>query len=124
MQVSTSILAIASRASDRGQELVGSEAEEARGRQASVERLDDLRARPDQDVRVPDRRHAMFRNGVDLHFRISGFVGDRGHAPGLREGEERAFHEIALVAGGDRTAQRLEDVEGRALGRLGFTSRR
>ena len=109
------ILAVACRAPDRRQELIGREAEEARSRQASIERLDDLRARPDQDVRVPDRRHAMFRHGVDLHFRISGFVADRGYALGLGQGEEGAFHEIALVAGGERAGERLEHIERRAL---------
>ena len=91
---------------DRGQELIGREAQEARGLEAEVFGLDDLARRPDQHVGVPDGRHAVLGHGVDLDADIAGFVEDRRRAPGLGEREERPLHQVALiaragVAGGD-----------------------
>jgi hypothetical protein len=54
--------------------------------------------RPDQHVGVPDGRHAVLEHGVDLDANAGGFVEDRRRASGLGEGEERPFHQVALIA--------------------------
>ena len=100
------VIAGAGLPADRGQELIGREAQEARGLEAEVFGLDDLARRPDQHVGVPDGRHAVLGHGVDLDADIAGFVEDRRRAPGFGEREERPLHQVALiaragVAGGD-----------------------
>src|SRR3546814_11472683 len=56
----------------------------------------------------------MFGHGIDLHFCIAGFVEDRRDASGLRQREEGALHEVALVTRRHGSGQRLKRIEARA----------
>ncbi len=106
------VLAKTGAAAGSNEELVRRETDEAGGAQSFVGGLDDLRCSPDQHIGVPDGRHAEFRNSVDLHFRISGFVENRLCAFALRERKEGALHQVALVARADAVVrQRDEGIE-------------
>jgi hypothetical protein len=63
----TLVIPGANAASDEGENLVRRRRHEARGLQAGVARLDDLRGGPDKDIGVPDRGHAMFRDSLDAN---------------------------------------------------------
>src|SRR5260370_25064828 len=103
------VLAKASAAAGGDEELVRRETDEAGGAQLFVGGLDDLRRSPDQHIGIPDGRHAEFRNSVDLHLRISGFVENRLCAFALRERKERALHQIALVARADAVVRKCDE---------------
>src|SRR3546814_76712 len=66
------------------------------------------------DLSVPYGRETMFGHGIDLHFCIAGFVEDRRDASGLRQREEGALHEVALVTRRHGSGQRLKRIEARA----------
>jgi hypothetical protein len=50
---------------DEGQDLVRGRRHQAGSAQACVARIDDLRGGPDQNVGVPDGRHAVLGHGLD-----------------------------------------------------------
>lgn len=51
---------------NEGKDLIGRRSHQARGAEPCVAGRDDLAGSPDQDVRVPDRRHAVIRHGLGL----------------------------------------------------------
>ena len=53
------VVARAGAAADEGQNFVRRSRHQARSFQAGIARLDNLRGCPDQNVSIPDRRHAM-----------------------------------------------------------------
>ena len=61
------VVARAGAATDEGQDFVRRCRHQPRCLQTGVAGLDDLRGGPDQDVRIPDRRHAMLRHGFDTN---------------------------------------------------------
>lgn len=81
-------------------------------------RFDDLAGGPDQDVGIPDGRHAVFGERMDLHAHIAGLVSDRDDPARLRQREERTLHEVALVA---RARGASGDHEGVERGTLGWS---
>jgi len=76
--------------------------------------FDDLRRGPDQNVCIPDRRHAVFRHGFDTNCDRTGT--DRHHAFRLGERKERVSHQILRVAGREITGQSPKEFELVALG--------
>src|SRR5713226_3198539 len=92
------VLLIAGRTTDTAQQLIGREAEEARGDKAQILGADNLARCPDQHVGVPDRRHAVLWHSEHLHLDVIGTVEDRLGTRRFRQREERPLHQIALVA--------------------------
>ena len=117
-------------ASDEVQDFIGRGRHEARRAQADVTSLDDLRGRPDQDICVPDRRHAVFGDGFDADFHRARLEVDRRQALRLGQREERIGHEVLRVARRKIAGQRPEQIELRTLvamlvaGRHGAPSQR
>src|SRR5258708_6960644 len=103
------VLAKAGAAAGSHEELVRRETHKAGGPQSFVCGLDDLRRSPDQHIGVPDGCHAEFRNSVDLHLRISGFVENRLRAFALRERKERTLYQVALVARADAVVRQCDE---------------
>lgn len=97
------------------QKLVWGEAQEARRPEASILGLDDLAGGPDQYVGIPDRRHAVLGQTVDLHTLAAGLVEDGGNALCLGERKERPLHQVALVAGTGIPTRDHEGVEAQPL---------
>ena len=66
---------------------------------AGVARGDDLRDAVDENVRIPDGRHAVLR--VTTHLDPDGAIGvlilDRAKTLALRDGEERPLHHLRMV---------------------------
>jgi hypothetical protein len=91
--------------------LVGREPEEARGRKAAILGGENLARRPDQDVGIPDGRHAVLGDGIDLQLDVTGLIVDRRDPARFGEGEEGVGHEFALVARRYVAAERIEGIE-------------
>ena len=71
------------------------------GFRPAVECLSDLRGCPNQNVGVPDRRHAKLRIVPDFDPCVPDLILDR-RQPGLfGQAEKRPFHRIPLVANRD-----------------------
>ncbi|WIG53946.1 MAG: hypothetical protein OJF48_004867 [Afipia sp.] len=85
-------------APDIGENFVGRGGHQPRGAKPGIPRLDDLARRPDQDVGVPDCRHAMIGHGLDADRHVAGDEIDRRNAMGFGEREERIGHEILRVS--------------------------
>src|SRR3546814_8331129 len=94
--------------------MIRREAEKAGYRQSAIVGGEELARGPDKDISVPYGRETMFGHGIDLHFCIAGFVEDRRDASGLRQREEGALHEVALVTRQHGSGQRLTRIEARA----------
>ena len=92
-------------------------------RKARVARLNDLARGPDQDVGIPDRRHAVIGHGLDTDGHIACLEIDGCDAFRLGEGEERIGHEILRVSWREIAGERPEQIELSAL-RRGLTPRR
>src|SRR6516225_3335325 len=90
------ILMIAGCAADGDWEFVGREAEGSRGWRPVILRGKTVACGPDQHIRGPNGRHAVFRNGVDLQLRISGAADDRRHVFGVREREGLPLQKVVL----------------------------
>ena len=71
---------------------------------------------PDQHVRGPNGRHAVFRNGVDLQLRISGVADERRHVVGVREREGLPLQKVMLQRW-QLAGERLEQVKRRSFAR-------
>ena len=102
-------------ATDEAQDFVGSGRHQTRGAKARVTSLDDLARGPDQDVGIPDRRHAVIGHGLDADRHCAADEIDRRDAMGFGEGEKRIGHEILRISNGELTRQRPEQVELSAL---------
>src|SRR5260370_18527309 len=114
------VLALARTATDRDQELVWPEAEEAGSSEALVGRLDDLAGSPDQHIGIPDGCHAVLGKTVHLDPDPTSLVEDRGNAPALGETEEGLAHQVALIAHADAVvSQTDEPIEARPPGPRG-----
>jgi hypothetical protein len=61
------VIARAGAAADKGEDFVGRCRHQPRRLQTSVAGFDDLAGSPDQDVGVPDRRHAVLGHGFDTN---------------------------------------------------------
>ena len=98
-------------AADEGQDFIGRCRHQARRLEASITRVDDLGGRPDQNVGIPDGRHAMFGDGLDADRNRTRPEVDRGQASGLGEGEKGVGHEVLRIAGSEVAGQRAEQIE-------------
>ena len=98
-------------AAGEGQNLIGRRRHQAGRAQARVARLDDLGGGPDQNVGVPDRRHAMFGDGLDADRDVASAEIDRRRSVGFGEAEERVSHEVLRVAGREIAGERAEQFE-------------
>ncbi len=79
--------------------------------------LDDLARGPDQQVGIPDRRHAVLGQAMHFDPDPARLVEDRRSAPSLGEAEEGLAHQVALVARADAVVRdRDERVEPCPLG--------
>src|SRR5258705_4541511 len=105
------ILVIAGRTTDSTQQLIGREAEEARGGKAQILGPDNLARGPDQHIGVPDRRHAMLRHAEHLHLDVIGTIEDRFGAWRFRQREEWPLHQVALIARAGVAADHHEGIE-------------
>src|SRR5258708_23923370 len=88
------MLVIAGCAADGDWEFVGREAEGSRGGRPVILRGKTVACDPDQHI--PNGRHAVFRNGVDLQLRISGVVDERRHVFGVCEREGLPLQKVML----------------------------
>ena len=104
-------------AADESENLVWGGGHQARRAQPGVARLDDLAGGPDQDVGVPDRRHAVLGHGFDADGDVVHPVVDRRRAMRLGEAEEGIGHEILRVARREIAWQRPKEFELLAFGR-------
>lgn len=94
-----------------GEDLVRRRAEQARGAQAGVARLDELAGGPDQHVGVPDGGEAVLGGALDADAHVARGVVDRLGALRLGQREERVRHQVLLVAHRHGAGQRDEQVE-------------
>jgi hypothetical protein len=80
-----------------------------RGLQTGVAGFNDLAGSPDQDIRVPDRRHAVLRHGFDANGDLAGTKVDRNGTLRFSKREEWISHKILRVTrrkiAGKRTKQ-------------------
>eukprot|EP01035_Chromulina_nebulosa_P013303 gene13304-17671_t len=76
-----------------------------------IARLDDLARRPDQNVGIPDRRHAVLGGRLDEDLDFAHAKVDRPGARRFGEAEERPGHQVLRVARGEFAGQRAEQVE-------------
>src|SRR5262245_24583368 len=86
------IFVIAGCAADGDWEFVGREAEGSRGWRPVILRGKTVACGPDQHIRGPNDRHAVFRNGVEVQLRISGAADDWG----VREREGLPLQKVVL----------------------------
>ena len=105
------IMVLARPAPDEGQNLVRTGGDVPRWRAACVARFNELTRRPNQNVGIPDGRHAVFGYGFDRdpcgpHCEV-----DRCGAPRLGKAEEGPGHQILSIARGNVTGHRVEQVE-------------
>ncbi len=105
------IMVLARPAPDEGQNFVRTGGDVPRCRPACVARFDELTRRPNQNVGIPDGRHAVFGHGFDRdpcgpHCEV-----DRCGAPRLGKAEEGPGHQILSIARGNVTRHRIEQVE-------------
>src|SRR3546814_2544969 len=93
--------------------MIRREAEKAGYRQSAIVGGEELARGPDKDISVPYGRETMFGHGIGLHFCIAGFVEDRRDASGLRQREEGALHEVALVTRrhGSRSEEHTSELQ-------------
>lgn len=98
------------------EDLIGCGRHQPRGAQACIARFDDLARRPDQDVGIPDRGHAVVGHGLDPDRDIARNEIDGADARRLGEGEEGIGHEILRITWGELPRQRPKEVELAALG--------
>ena len=64
--------------------------------------VDDDGNGPDENVRIPDGRHAEILVRLDLHpdRAVRAFIADRGEPPALGQAEKGPLHCLALIAQG------------------------
>ena len=105
------IVAGADAAADEGQDFIGRRRHQARRLEARITRVDDLGGRPDQNVGIPDGRHAMLGDGLDADRNRTRPEVDRGQASRLGEGEKGVGHEVLRIAGSEVAGQRTEQIE-------------
>src|ERR1700676_3119452 len=105
------IVARTGTAADECQNLVRSCSHQLRRLQTGVTRLDNLRGSPDQNIRVPDGRHAVFRHGLDTNGDCSRAKVDRYDTLGFGKGKEWISHKILRVARREIAGKRAEQIE-------------
>ena len=105
------VVARAGAAADEGQDFVGRCRHQAGRLQSAIASFNDLRSSPDQDVGVPDRRHAVLRNGFDTNGDLAGAEVDRNGALGLGEREEGIGHEVLRVAWREIAGKRAKQIK-------------
>ena len=96
---------------DEGQDFVRGCRHQTGCLQTGIAGLHDLRRGPDQNVRVPDRRHAVFRHGFDTNGDGPGAEIDRCDALGLCQRKERISHQILRIAWRQIARQCAKQVE-------------
>ena len=96
---------------DKGEDFVRSCRHQTGCLQTGVAGLDDLRGGPDQNVRIPDRRHAMLRHGFDANGDGPSAKIDRYDALGLRQRKEWIGHQILRVAWRQIARQRAKQFK-------------
>jgi hypothetical protein len=84
---------------------------QARRAQAGVARFDNLACGPDQDVGIPDGRHAVLGDRLDTDGDLIHPEIDRRRAMGLGEAEERIGHEVLRVSRRQITGESPEEFE-------------
>lgn len=84
---------------------------EARGAKPRIARLDNLACRPNEDVGIPYRRHAVIRHGLDADRDVAGSKVDRCDAMGFRKRKERVGHEVLCVSWREIAGKRPEKRE-------------
>ena len=102
-------------ASDEAEDFVRGGDQQPRGAKPGIAGFDDLARRPDQDIGVPDGRHAVIGDRLDPDRHRAGAKVDRGDAVGFGEGEERIGHEILRVSWREVAGERAEQIELSAL---------
>ena len=79
------VVAHAGAAADKGQDFVRRCRHQTGCLQTGIAGLHDLRGGPDQNIRIPDRRHAVFRHSFDANGDGPSVEVDRCNALGLRQ---------------------------------------
>ena len=107
----TIVVPHASAPTDKGQDFVRGCRHQTGCLQTGVAGLNDLRGSPDQNIRVPDRRHAVLWHGFDANGDSPGAEIDRCDALGLCQREEWISHQILRVARRQIARQRAKEIE-------------
>mmetsp|Transcript_7178 Transcript_7178/g.12987 ORF Transcript_7178/g.12987 Transcript_7178/m.12987 type:complete len:220 (-) Transcript_7178:722-1381(-) len=98
-------------APDEAQDLVGRGLHQPRRAQARVAGFHDLRSRPDQHVRVPNRGDAVLLRALHADRHAAGLEVDGRRAPRLCQREERKGHQVLAVARRHVARQGAEQIE-------------